>query len=96
MLYALCTCVLSNRLLRARAVESVQDAWLEVDYGDWFSLVAVEVGGSFTVDQGYATLCHCRTGAAPARAQADCQPAGLLRRRGSHRPPRFRTAADLA
>ena len=56
MLYALCTRLLSGRLLRGSPAESSQDAWLEVDYCDWFGLVAVEVGGSFTVDYQYAAV----------------------------------------
>ena len=83
MLYALCTRLLSSRLLRGSPAESSQDAWMEVDYCDWFGLVAVEVGGSFTVDYRYAS---CRTVTAPARAQADCQLDALLWRRGVHRP----------
>jgi hypothetical protein len=56
MLYALCIRLLSSRLLRGSPVESSQDAWLEVDYYDWFGLLAIEVGGSFTVDYRYVTV----------------------------------------
>jgi hypothetical protein len=56
MFYALCTHLLSSRLLRGCPAESSQDAWLEVDYCDWFGLLSVEVGGSFTVDYRYATV----------------------------------------
>lgn len=56
MFYALCTRLLGSRLLRGSPAESSQDAWMEVDYCDWFGLLAIEVGGSFTVDYRYATV----------------------------------------
>ncbi len=56
MLYALCTRLLESRHLPSSPAESCQDAWMAVDYGDWFGLVAFETGGSFTVDYRYATV----------------------------------------
>ncbi len=56
MLYRFCSYLLGCRTLRGRPVASCQDAWMAVDYGDWFGLVAFETGGSFTVDYRYATV----------------------------------------